>query len=102
MTTVGATCEVHLMLKGMVDAEKEVTKLEERIAKLEGQVDKLKKAMSIEGYEEKVSRSGGGGGGGVGGAGEDEKRERSEGGRERVRKTHSGREGVYMNMHVCM
>ena len=54
MTTVGATCEVHLMLKGMVDAEKEVSKLEEKITKLDAQIGKLKKAMSIEGYEEKV------------------------------------------------
>lgn len=54
MTTVGATCEVHLMLRGMVDADKEVARLEEKIEKLNSQVDKLKKAMSIDGYEEKV------------------------------------------------
>ena len=54
MTTIGATCEVHLMLRGMVDAEKEVARLEEKIQKLDGQVDKLKKTMSIEGYEDKV------------------------------------------------
>ena len=54
MTTVGATCEVHLMLRGMVDAEKEVAKLEDKIQKLNGQADKLRKAMSINGYEEKV------------------------------------------------
>ena len=55
MTTVGATCEVHLMLRGMVDAEKEVARLQEKIEKLNLQVDKLKKAMSIDGYEEKVN-----------------------------------------------
>ena len=54
MSTVGATCEVHLMLRGMVDAEKEVARLEEKIQKLNGQVDKIKKTMSIEGYEDKV------------------------------------------------
>ena len=54
MTTVGATCEVHLMLRGMVDAEKEVARLQEKIEKLNLQTDKLRKAMSIDGYEEKV------------------------------------------------
>ena len=54
MSTVGATCEVHLMLRGVVDAEKEVVRLEEKIQKLDGQVDKIKKTMSIEGYEDKV------------------------------------------------
>ena len=55
MTTVGATCEVHLMLRGMVDAEKEVARLQEKIEKLNLQVDKLRKAMNIDGYEEKVN-----------------------------------------------
>ena len=54
MSTVGATCEVHLMLRGMVDAEKEVARLEEKIQKLNGQVDKIKKTMNIKGYEDKV------------------------------------------------
>ena len=56
MSTVGATCEVHLMLRGMVDAEKEVARLEEKIQKLDIQADKLKKTTSIEGYEDKVDR----------------------------------------------
>ena len=42
------------MLRGMVDAEKEVAKLDDKIQKLDGQVEKLKKAMSIDGYEDKV------------------------------------------------
>lgn len=43
------------MLRGMVDAEKEVARLQEKIEKLNLQVDKLRKAMSIDGYEEKVN-----------------------------------------------
>ena len=42
------------MLRGMVDAEKEVARLEEKIQKLDIQADKLKKTTSIEGYEDKV------------------------------------------------
>lgn len=56
MSTVGATCEVHLMLRGMVDAEKEVARLVEKIQKLDIQGDKLKKITSIDGYEEKVEQ----------------------------------------------
>ena len=43
------------MLKGMVDVDKEVSKLTDNISKLDGQLAKLMKAMTIEGYEEKVS-----------------------------------------------
>ena len=43
------------MLRGMVDAEKEVARLDDKIQKLDGQAEKLKKAMSIDGYEDKVS-----------------------------------------------
>ena len=51
MATVGASCEVHLMLHGLVDVEKEVTRLEDKIEKLNAKVNKL---TSIENYEEKV------------------------------------------------
>ncbi len=54
MATVGASCEVHLMLRGMVDVGKEVAKLEDKTEKLNGQIAKLKKTMSIENYKEKV------------------------------------------------
>ena len=57
MTTVGASCEVHLMLRGLVDAEKEIVRLDEKIEKLDGQIAKIKKGMSIENYEEKVNSS---------------------------------------------
>ena len=54
MATVGSECEVHLLLKGQVDVEKEVTKIEGKISKLEAQLEKLLKTMSINNYEEKV------------------------------------------------
>ena len=57
MTTVGASCEVHLMLRGLVDAEKEIVRLDEKIEKLDGQIAKIKKGMSIENYKEKVNSS---------------------------------------------
>jgi len=49
-------CEVHLMLRGMVNAEKEVARLVETIQKFDLQGDKLKKTMNIEGYEDKVEQ----------------------------------------------
>lgn len=54
METVGHSCEVHLLLRGLVDVEKEVAKIEEKISKLNNQLEKLMKGMSIENYEEKV------------------------------------------------
>ena len=54
VTTVGATCEVHLMLWGMVDTEKEISRLEKKIETLISRIGGLENAMSIEGYEEKV------------------------------------------------
>ena len=57
MATVGHMCEVHLLLKGMVDADKEIVKLEEKVAKIDGQLAKLAKTMSIENYQEKVRKT---------------------------------------------
>ncbi len=54
MATVGSSCEAHLLLRGMVDVGKEVTKIEGKIGKLDGQLEKLMKAMSISSYQEKV------------------------------------------------
>ncbi len=45
---------MHLLLKGLVDAPKEIARLEEKISKLSSQLKKLAAAMSREGYE-KVS-----------------------------------------------
>ena len=54
MVTVGHNCEVHLVLRGMVDAEKEIEKLTERVAKINLQLEKLESMRKVENYEEKV------------------------------------------------
>ena len=54
MATVGHNCEVHLVLRGMVDAEKEIEKLTERVAKINLQLEKLESMRKVENYEEKV------------------------------------------------
>ena len=55
MTTVGASCEVHLMLRGLVDVPKEVGRLDTKIAGLDANLVRLMKSMSIESYGDKVS-----------------------------------------------
>ena len=87
MTTVGASVQVHLQLKGLVDIDKEVSlslatirrkitslsfsvslsflflplsvvkvsKLEEKIRKIDSQLEKLVKQEQVDGYEEKVT-----------------------------------------------
>lgn len=55
MATVGHQCEVHLLVKGLVDPPKEMARLEEKISRLSSQLEKLSVAMSKERYEEKVS-----------------------------------------------
>ncbi|XP_064649994.1 valine--tRNA ligase-like [Lineus longissimus] len=52
--TVSAHCEVHLMLKGLIDISKEISKLEDKKSKLETQKQKLKNSMAMDGYESKV------------------------------------------------
>ena len=54
MQTLGNKCQVYVLLKGLVDVPKEIARLEEKLQKLEGQIDKLVERMTIEGYEEKV------------------------------------------------
>ncbi len=56
MATVGHQCEVHLLLRGLVDVPKEMARLEDKISKLSSQLEKLAVTTSIEGYEEKVQR----------------------------------------------
>ena len=56
MTTVGASCEVHMMLRGMVqDVDKEITRLENKMGKLDAQIATIAQKMDVEGYEEKAS-----------------------------------------------
>ena len=57
MATVGSVCEVHMQLKGLVDAKKEISRLEESIAKKASDRDKHVKTTQSESYEEKVRRS---------------------------------------------
>ena len=55
MQTVGDKCEVHVMLRGLVDTAREISRLQEKISKLSLQLDKLQTAMGTEGYEQKVN-----------------------------------------------
>lgn len=52
--TINAQCEVHLMLKGVIEVDKEIGKLEKKRDQLQLTITGLKKKMSIEDYEKKV------------------------------------------------
>ncbi|XP_069705537.1 valine--tRNA ligase isoform X1 [Periplaneta americana] len=52
--TVSDKCEVHLLLKGLIDPAKELIKLQKKQEQLELQVNKLNQAMSAPGYHTKV------------------------------------------------
>ena len=56
MATVGHSCEVHLLVKGLVDVAKESARLEDKVAKISTQLEKLAKITSREGYIEKVGQ----------------------------------------------
>lgn len=47
------------MLRGMVDTKKEIGKLEEKIAKINSQLENLDGMKSMEGYEKVCPRRGG-------------------------------------------
>uniref|UniRef100_A0A674BRB2 Valine--tRNA ligase n=1 Tax=Salmo trutta TaxID=8032 RepID=A0A674BRB2_SALTR len=47
-------CTIHLMLKGLIDLEKEVAKLTVKKGELEKQMDKLREKMDKSDYKEKV------------------------------------------------
>lgn len=49
-----AQCEVHLMLKGIIEVDKEVAKLEKKSEQLQQLIGNLKKKMSIDDYANKV------------------------------------------------
>ncbi|XP_038047447.1 valine--tRNA ligase-like [Patiria miniata] len=57
MATVSDKCEVHLLLKGLVDTEKEISKLAQRIEKLEVQRNKLQQATMVPDYATKVPQA---------------------------------------------
>lgn len=52
--TVSGQCEVHLLLKGLIEADKEIAKLQKKQAQLEQSVTKLKQAMAASDYSTKV------------------------------------------------
>lgn len=52
--TINAQCEVHLMLKGIIEVDKEIVKLEKKREQVQQTISKLKQKMSIEDYENKV------------------------------------------------
>lgn len=52
--TVSTKCEVHMLLKGLIDVGKEVSRLEDKSEKLKSQLDKLQKAKAMPDYSSKV------------------------------------------------
>lgn len=52
--TVSGECEIHLLLKGLIEADKEIAKLEKKKAGLEQTVTKLQQSMAANDYETKV------------------------------------------------
>ncbi|KAJ9589235.1 hypothetical protein L9F63_027981 [Diploptera punctata] len=52
--TVSDKCEVHLLLKGLIEPAKEMLKLQKKQDQLQQQLNKLKQAMSAPDYEVKV------------------------------------------------
>uniref|UniRef100_A0A1B0D104 Valine--tRNA ligase n=1 Tax=Phlebotomus papatasi TaxID=29031 RepID=A0A1B0D104_PHLPP len=52
--TITAQCEVHLLLKGLIEVDKEITKLEKKMDQLNGTVSKLNQLISSADYESKV------------------------------------------------
>jgi len=54
IVTVSDKVAAHILLKGIIDPVKEVEKLDKKKAGLTGQLEKLVKAMAVEGYADKV------------------------------------------------
>lgn len=52
--TVSGDCEVHLLLKGLIETDKEISKLEKKKAALEQTVLRLQQSMTANDYESKV------------------------------------------------
>jgi valyl-tRNA synthetase len=52
--TINAQCEVHLLLKGIIEADKEIVKLEKKREQLNQTIAKLKQKMSMDDYGSKV------------------------------------------------
>jgi len=54
IVTVNDKCSAHIVLAGLVDPAKEVSRLEKKMAALAATADKLEKAAKVDGYETKV------------------------------------------------
>lgn len=52
--TVSGQCEVHLLLKGLIEVDKEIAKLQKKQVQLEQTVNKLKQSMEASDYTIKV------------------------------------------------
>ncbi|KAF5286724.1 hypothetical protein FQR65_LT12457 [Abscondita terminalis] len=52
--TISDKCEVHLLLKGLIDPGKELSKLQKKLAFLEGTETKLKQVINVPDYSTKV------------------------------------------------
>lgn len=52
--TITGSCEVHLLLKGLIDPEKEIAKLQKKREQLERTVENTNKAMGVPDYAIKV------------------------------------------------
>lgn len=52
--TISAQCEVHLLLKGIIEADKEIAKLQKKKEMLQGTVGKLNQLMASADYSTKV------------------------------------------------
>ena len=54
VTIVNDQTQVYMELRGMVDAEAEIKKLEKQLGQVDTKAGSLQKQMTIPGYEEKV------------------------------------------------
>lgn len=51
---INAQFQIHLMLKGIIEADKEIAKLEKKRDQLQQTIAKLQQKMALEDYEKKV------------------------------------------------
>lgn len=51
---INSQCEIHLMLAGVIEADKEIGKLQKKKDQLEQTITKLNQKMSIDDYQKKV------------------------------------------------
>ena len=54
MTNLSDKCKMYLLLKGIIDIEKEVQKMTKKKEKLNQEIESLKKLMTSDNYETRV------------------------------------------------